>query len=351
MTKRKLTAPIQWVATQNRWAKVFLFGALLFGFFWAAYSFWRDAASWKAADIGDRHYLGHLQRLTSTRHDECVRKKLSGCAPLSFVYMRLDIDQKTGDINADISSPVSHWARNTKSGDALFLVIRSPVFRDPFSQPPYDKNNRVEQWIKLKEPQQIVGLIYWGQTAEARSKVMTMSAGAWLKRPFGSNEGIWTLYLARAREDAVHAYGARKEAISDMWPVDELTLDTSVELDVSASTDGLEGERRSLRLDGANWVDDGIGLFRISLQAASGVKAFVIFLLAFVSLPVFMLFGRKSHEYSGLELLGSLASFGAVRAIVVGDKLVPSMVDGYLGMLLVILAYMYLFARDEKIHL
>lgn len=133
------------------------------------------------------------------------------------------------------------------------------------------------------------------------------------------------------------------KTVEELMPVHSLFLTSPVGTASEASTGGMDEERQSLKLAGADWVDDGLGLLSVSLRPSSGVKAFWLFLLTLIALPVLMLWFNPSAEKSALELLGSLATLGAVRAIVVGDKLVPSAVDVYLGFLLLFMAFLYLF--------
>lgn len=337
--RRGIAVAVPWIWSEHRWLKVPLFGVIVVSFSWAAFSFWKDAAAWRKADIGERPiFFGKSQQLGAIeRWGETT------------VSLQLDVDHKTGDVVATVRvSSLSPETRSNREED-LFLVIRRPVFRDPLFQSRYDRTNRTDRWIKLDEP--MVGLIEWIPGWKARSPVISMSPGAWWMRPFGSYEDLWALYLARAKKNGVQSYGPRDDAVLEMLPIKAVTLSATIGFDVEASIDDVEEQRKLLRLDGARWVDDGeIGLFRVSFQSSSGVKAFWIFLLAFVSLSVVFLLWKPRSEYSGLELLGALASFGAVRAIVVGDKLVPSFVDVYLGALLVLLGYVYLFSRRGGQH-
>jgi hypothetical protein len=316
----KVRTVTSWLRKDNRWGKTLLFSFILAAYLLAAVSFWTHSPSWKAWSTGDTsRFDKSFANISTGAQERCALTGIE-CGPNVMVKMFLKLEEKTSDVTAEIEviGPIAE-DYDLPPNEALFLVISSPMFRDPLMQSAnsyYEMPNRFQNWVELET--RTGSKETWVRTWLGKSRVMPVTARDWFFRPFGSYQALWAMHLVRGAKDGVRIHGMRVGPVGESFPVTYLSVWAPPSYEVELMQNNLEDSITRLKRDGATWIEQGLGLFKITVDKPYGVRAFHLFLLAFVSLPVFLLLWKRSNEYAGLELLGSLASFGAVRAIVVG---------------------------------
>jgi hypothetical protein len=250
--------------------KLCYLGVLIGSFVWAAISFYSEAASWKDSETGR---AGSSDILLSGKWSKCIGHFPfnSACGSLGeFVSMRLEVDKNSAAVFASVSVSFQLQRGDNHSEVKSFLVIRRPITPDLFSEDRYEKRAYVDQWIELKETPPLFPSIvkdagsYRFTSVEGRGEVIPMSAEAWWSRPFGSHETMWVLYVAKKK----------KGSGEELALVDTLHMTYPVGVTLKVDTTGLEQEKHLLQLGGATWLNDGLGLMRVSYKPSAGVKAF-----------------------------------------------------------------------------